>query len=100
MAIAVADNDDEGNHCNEPPTKRPGARIVSRDEESESGDCEENGGERARDCLKDNMAVPAQAHDANATGAKKVIRIKILGDPVGMPVPKNGGKQRDHGKEP
>src|SRR5437016_14076770 len=97
MAIAVADDDDEDNHCNQPPTKRPGTRIVSRDQDPENGNCEENKCEGARERLKDNMPIPAQAYDANATGAKKVIRIKAVADPEGKPEPKEKLNQGEQG---
>ena len=100
MAIAVADNDDENNHRHEPPTKWRRARIVSRDEDAEGGKCEKNGCQCAGACLKENMPIPAQAHDANATGAEKMIGIKTLRDPVGMPIPQGGRKERDQDNEP
>src|SRR5437588_11427889 len=99
MPAAVADNNDEDHHRDEPPAKRCGAWIVSRNEHPENGNCEKNGRERARACLKDNMPIPTHAPDLNAASAEKMMRATLQCALVGMDIVVCRRKQCDEDAE-
>ena len=95
MSIPVASHDDEDNDRREPPMKKPHQRARPCDERPEEREREKQGRETRRHYLFRDLPIPTCAHDLNAAGPEKMVRIKLLRDLISVPIPNCGWKQRD-----
>src|SRR3954451_6673541 len=100
MTIPISNEEDEPQHRPEPPVKNPRDFTGRRDDCADNCHGEEHEGETRERRAPHNFPIPSGALDLKTARAKKMIRVKLLRDPMRVPIPERRWNQRHRREEP
>ena len=99
MAIAIADDDNEENHREQPPMKNARKFFARHKEQADQSQDRQERRERGGKQPTDNVEIPVRAFNSDPAFAKEMEWVGFLRDLIGVPVPDHRWQQHDHAEE-
>src|SRR4029434_5375887 len=87
VAVAISERYNKQNHGSQPPIEEAAISSARRDKQTDERDNRENRREAGRRSLSHDIPVPRETFQPNSPGTEKMMRIKSLGDLIGVPIP-------------
>src|SRR5256885_14452258 len=99
MAIAIADDDNEENHREQPPMKNARKFCARHKEQADQSQDRQERRETRRKSETCNLPIPAKVLDRNPALAKEMEWVEFPRDLIGVPVPDHQWQQHDRAEE-